>query len=67
MPQEPIHLDPGIQPVLTGGTKGMKKYKGYGLLWMLAAEVVLFIFFLAIASVPVRRARNPRGSAVKRR
>ena len=27
----------------------MKKYKGYGLLWMLAAEVVLFIFFLAIA------------------
>ena len=49
MPQEPIHLDPGIQPVLTGGTKGMKKYKGYGLLWMLAAEVVLFIFFLAIA------------------
>ena len=27
----------------------MKKDKGYGLLWMLAAEVVLFIFFLAIA------------------
>mgnify|MGYP000641913191 FL=1 len=49
MPQDPIHLDPGIQPVMTGGTKGMKKDKGYGLLWMLAAEVVLFIFFLAIA------------------
>ena len=27
----------------------MKKDKGYGLLWMLAAEVVLLIFFLAIA------------------
>ena len=39
MPQDPIHLDPGIQPVMTGGTKGMKKDKGYGLLWMLAAEV----------------------------
>ena len=49
MPQDPIHLDPGIQPVMTGGTEGMKKDKGYGLLWMLAAEVVLLIFFLAIA------------------